>query len=198
MIIEFQWPFIGCCNTLLWHIFPMENGQKLLSLTIEGENVGIDLRPNGLNRKEIKKEWLSLRKGRGNEPTYVPLDPNLRTLIGVTLTNKSFWFTVASAHKNRWGSSRHLRETHSHTIYSWSPRPKTLPIWGSAARREHHLQALPLFQGSATSARRDAATFSEHLHRSYIKPASSRHGTSHRLHQWLLQLVARPLNHLSD
>ena len=39
MIIEFQWPFIGCGNTLLWYIIPMENGQKLLSLTIKGENV---------------------------------------------------------------------------------------------------------------------------------------------------------------
>jgi len=43
MNIEVQWLFIGYCNTLLWYIIPMENGQKSLSLTIKGENVGIDL-----------------------------------------------------------------------------------------------------------------------------------------------------------
>lgn len=54
MSIEVQWLFIGCCNTLLWYIISMENGHKLLSLTIKGENVGIDLRPNGRNRKKKK------------------------------------------------------------------------------------------------------------------------------------------------
>ena len=43
MSIEVQCLFISYCNTLLWYIIPMENGQKSLSLTIKGENVGIDL-----------------------------------------------------------------------------------------------------------------------------------------------------------